>query len=48
MNLPTNRDIANAKLPDNYVKARAALRPEVHPRTLRQSSRGLGRCAGDG
>jgi hypothetical protein len=26
MNLPTNRDIAIARLPDNYVRAAAALR----------------------
>ena len=26
MSLPTNRDIANARLPDSYLKARAALR----------------------
>ena len=26
MNLPTNQDIAKARLPDSYLKARAALR----------------------
>lgn len=26
MNLPTNADIANARLPANYIKAKAALR----------------------